>query len=108
MRMLLEISFPHQEFNNAVREGSAGDTMNRIIKESKPEAVYFTEQDGKRGCIMIVDVADPSKVPAFAEPWFLQFNADVKFRIVISPEELERAGLDALGRTWAAHPAVVA
>jgi hypothetical protein len=52
-------------------------------------------------------VADPSKVPSFAEPWFLQFNADVQFGIVMSPEELQRAGLDALGRKWAGQPAGV-
>ncbi len=50
---------------------------------------------------MIVDVADPSKVPALAEPWFLSFNADVTFHIVMSPEDLGRAGLDALGKKWA-------
>jgi hypothetical protein len=64
-------------------------------------AVYFTEYDGRRGAIMIVDVADPSKVPTLAEPWFLSFNADVTFHIVMNPEELGRAGLDAIGKKWA-------
>jgi hypothetical protein len=50
---------------------------------------------------MIVDVANPSDVPALAEPWFLSFNADVTFHIVMSPEDLARAGLDALGKKWA-------
>ena len=50
---------------------------------------------------MIVDVADPSKIPAFAEPWFLTFSADVEFHPVMSPEDLARAGLDALGKQWA-------
>ena len=49
---------------------------------------------------MIVDVADASKVPAIAEPWFLSFNADVSFHIVMSPEDLGRAGLDAIGKKW--------
>jgi hypothetical protein len=46
-------------------------------------------------------VADPSKVPALAEPWFLTFNADVKFEIVMTPADLEKAGLDQLGKRWA-------
>jgi hypothetical protein len=29
-------------------------------------AIYFTEQDGARGAIMIVNVADSSKIPALA------------------------------------------
>lgn len=101
MRMLVHAKFPHELFNAAVRNGSAGKTIERILAEAKPEAVYFTEYDGRRGAIMIVDVADPSKVPALAEPWFLSFNADVTFHIVMSPEELGRAGLDAIGKKWA-------
>jgi len=35
-----------------------------------------------------------------AEPWILTFEADVEFRVVMSPDELTRAGLDELGKTW--------
>ena len=101
MRMLVHVKFPHEPFNTAVRNGSVGKTIERILADAKAEAVYFTEYDGRRGAIMIVDVADPSKVPALAEPWFLSFNADVTFHIVMSPEELGRAGLDAIGKKWA-------
>jgi len=64
--------------------------------------VYFTEYGGRRGAILIVDVADPSKVPALAEPWFLSFNADVECHIVMSPEELGRADIDTIGKKWPA------
>lgn len=100
MRMLLHVKIPHKEFNAAVREGSAGQTLNRILEDTKPEAVYFTEYNGQRGAIMIVDVADPSQVPRFAEPWFLSFNANVEFHAVMTPEDLGRAGLDELGKKW--------
>jgi len=88
-------------FNAAVRDGSAGEKLKRILEATKPEAVYFMERDGQRGAIMIVDLEDPSKVPTFAEPWFLTFNADVRFHVVMSPEDLARAGLEALGKKWA-------
>jgi len=101
MRMLMHAKFPHEPFNAAVRDGTVGQKIKRILDEAKPEAVYFTEYKGRRGAIMIIDVADPSKVPAFAEPWFLAFNADVEFHIVMGPADLERAGLDALGKKWA-------
>jgi hypothetical protein len=39
-------------------------------------------------------------VPALSEPFFLAFGADVHFHIVMSPEDLGRAGLDALGSKW--------
>jgi hypothetical protein len=100
MRMLMNISFPHEEFNAAVRDGSIGGKVGRILEELKPEAVYFTEQDGRRGVILIVNLESPSQVPALAEPWFLMFNADVKFRIVMSPEDLKKAGIEELGTKW--------
>ena len=100
MKMLMQVRIPHQEFNTAVRDGTAGEKLNRILEETKPQAVYFTEFHGQRGAIMIVDLEDPSKVPAFAEPWFLTFNADVEFHAVMSPDDLKRAGLDSLGKKW--------
>jgi hypothetical protein len=50
---------------------------------------------------MIADVAEPSDVPRISEPWFLIFNADVKFHIVMSPDDLEKAGLEELAKKWA-------
>ena len=100
MRMLMHAKIPHDKFNAAVKDGTAGQKIRRILDEAKPEAVYFTEYDGRRGVIMIINVDDQSKVPSFAEPWFLTFNADVEFHIVMTPEDLGRAGLDALGKKW--------
>jgi hypothetical protein len=99
--MLLNVKIPHEKFNAAVKDGTVGKKIQSILAELKPEAVYFTETQGHRGAIMIVNVEDPSKVPMFAEPWFLLFNADCEFRVVISPEDLAKAGLDALGKKWA-------
>jgi hypothetical protein len=101
MRMLVHVKFPHESFNAAVQNGTVGKTMQRIIDEIKPEAVYFTEYGGRRSAVMIVDLPDPSAVPKISEPWFLSFNADVEFHVVMSPEDLGRAGLDALGKKWA-------
>jgi hypothetical protein len=50
---------------------------------------------------MVVNVDDPSQIPSLAEPWFLTFHAEVKFRVAMTPEELERGDLASLGREWA-------
>jgi hypothetical protein len=76
-------------------------TLGRILEDIKPEAVYFTEQNGHRGAILIVNINQPSEIPALAEPWFLNFNADCQLRIVMSPEDLQQAGLEELGKKWA-------
>jgi hypothetical protein len=100
MRMLMHVKIPPEEFNAAVRDGSVGKKIERILQETKPEAVYFTEYQGQRGAVMIVDLKDPSQVPTLAEPWFLLFNADVAFHVAMTPEDLGKAGLDALGKKW--------
>ena len=100
MRMLLHVRIPHEEFNAAVRDGTVGSKMKQILEATKAEAVYFTEYDGRRGAIMIININDPSEVPKFAEPWVLSFNADVQFHIAMTPEELGRAGLEKLGKKW--------
>ena len=100
MRMLLTASFPHEPFNSMVRTGTAGAVLGKILETLKPEAVYFTEEHGSRCAVLVVEVADQSRIPTFAEPFFLNFNADCRFRIVMSPEDLNRAGLDELGDKW--------
>ena len=100
MRVMLNVRFPHQPFNAAVKDGTAGPKMSRILEAIKPEAVYFTEQNGQRSAVVIADLPNASKVPALAEPWFLVFEATVEFRIIMSPEDLKKGGLDALGKKW--------
>ena len=100
MRMLMKITCPHGPFNELVKDGTVGAKIQSILESVKPEAVYFTNMDGHRGVIMIVNVPGPSSVPALAEPWFLTFDADVQFHIVMSPEELGRSGLEAIAKKW--------
>jgi len=100
MRMLLHVKFPHEPFNAAVKGGTAGKKIRRILDELKPEAVYFGDFQGHRGGIMIINLDDPSKIPAIAEPWFLTFNADCELHVVMTPEDLAKAGLDELGKKW--------
>ena len=101
MRMLLNVEFPHEPFNAAVRDGSVGAKIARIMEAIKPEAAYFIEQNGRRTAILIVQVEQSAQIPALAEPWFLQFNADCQFRIAMTPEDLQQAGLEELGKKWA-------
>lgn len=101
MRMLLHVELPLEPFNTAVRDGTAGQKIQKILEAIKPEAAYFSEFDGRRGGTLVVNVKDQSEIPKLAEPWFLTFNAEVKFRIAMTPEDLARANLGALGKKWA-------
>jgi hypothetical protein len=100
MRMLMNVVFPLEPFNSAVRDGSIGTLVMKIVEAIRPEAVYFTEYNGSRGATLVVDVKQASDIPALAEPWFLAFDAAVDFRIAMTPEDLGRSNLEALGKTW--------
>ena len=101
MRTIMLLQFPVEPFNTLVRSGKVADKIRQILDDAKPESVFFTERDGHRGAILIVDVASPSDIPRLAEPWFLTFSAEVEFRTAMTPEDLGRANLDALGKKWA-------
>jgi hypothetical protein len=100
MRMLMNITFPSEPFNSAARDGTVGLKIKRILDAQAPQAVYFTERDGERGAVLVVDVTEPSDIPALAEPWFLTFDATVELRIAMTPDDLARGKLDVLGKTW--------
>jgi hypothetical protein len=99
--MIMLVQFPIEPFNTALRNGTIGETMHRILEAIKPESAYFTERDGHRGGIFVVNLDSPSDIPRLAEPWFLSFNATVEFRIAMTPEDLGRADLSAMGKKWA-------
>ena len=101
MRMIMNVRIPHEPFNTLTKKGKAGEILQTIIQELKPESIFFTEQGGTRGAVAIIDVNDPSEIPSFSEPFFLNFNADCEFRVAMSPEDLGKAGLEDLGRKWA-------
>lgn len=101
MKMLLSVEFPPEPFNSLARSGKVGGLIGQILETIKPETAYFTERDGKRGAIFVVDVKTPSDVPFYAEPFFLTFHANCNFRIIMSPEDLKKADLEGLGKKWA-------
>jgi hypothetical protein len=74
--------------------------MARILEETKPEAAYFTSKDGNRGGYLIYNMSQASEIPRLAEPWFLTFEAKVEFMPAMTPEDLQKAGLDELAKKW--------
>ena len=100
MRMLLHIECPLEPFNALVRNGTAGQKIQKILEAIKREAAYFSEFDGKRGGTLVVNVISPSEIPALAEPFFLTFNAETRFRVAMTPEDLGEANLGTLGKAW--------
>jgi len=100
MRIMMNVKFPNHEFNAALRNGTLSKLIERILDSIKPESVYFSEQNGRRGCVMVVNVKEPSEIPKIAEPFFLCLNADVEFGIAMTPEDLRKANLEEITEKW--------
>ena len=101
MRFLIKTTIPTEAGNAAVRDGSIGEKAMRIIKEQKPEAVYFVEEGGQRTQYLVVNMDSANQLPSIAEPWWLTFGGTVETHQAMTPEDLEQAGLEGIAKTWA-------
>jgi hypothetical protein len=99
--MIVYLTFPVETFNAAVKDGSAGAKIKKILDRVKPEGAYFTDRNGQRSGVLIVDVADASKIPAMVEPWMLSFNAGIEIHPAMSAGDLASSGIDGIGKDWA-------
>jgi hypothetical protein len=91
MRFLIKVNIPVEAGNVAARAGKLGSTIQSILEDQKPEAVYFTDNNGQRTGFLFVEMQDASQIPALAEPWFLAFNASIEIHPVMVPADLAKA-----------------
>jgi hypothetical protein len=92
MRFLVKVNIPVEAGNAAAKAGRLGTTIQSIVTDLKPEAVYFTDDNGQRTAFLFLEMQDASQIPAIAEPWFLAFNASIEIHPVMVPDDLVRAG----------------
>lgn len=92
MRILLKVTLPVEPANAAARAGKLGTIIQSILSDLKPEAAYFSDNEGQRAGYIFLDLKDASQIPAIAEPWFLAFNASIEIHPVMIPEDLMKAG----------------
>ena len=48
MRFLVKVNIPVEAGNGAAKAGKLGTTIQSILADLKPEAVYFTDDNGQR------------------------------------------------------------
>ena len=92
MRFLVKVNIPVEAGNQAVKAGTLGTTIQAILADVQPEAVYFVDDNGQRTALVFLDMQDASQIPAMVEPWLLAFNARIELHPVMVPEDLMKAG----------------
>ena len=92
MRFLLKVNIPVEAGNTAAKAGELGATIQSILADLKPDAAYFTDDNGQRTAFIILEMRDASQIPALVEPWFLAFNASIELHPVMIAADLASAG----------------
>ena len=90
MRMLLKIQMDVEAGNRAIKDGSFGQVLERVMGRIEPEAAYFTAVDGKRTGLIFFDLKQPSDIPAIAEPFFMTVGAAIEFLPAMTADDVQK------------------
>ena len=74
-----------------VKDPNLQNRVDTVMGDIRPEATYFTIEDGQRTLYFIVNVDNPEDMPRIAEPLWLSWKADVTFLPAFTPEDMEKA-----------------
>ncbi|MFE9442857.1 hypothetical protein ACFYO2_28585 [Streptomyces sp. NPDC006602] len=97
MRVLLKASMDTEKANEAIRNGTLGKLIQESVEQIKPEAAYFTVENGQRTAFLVFDMQDSSQMPVISEPFFLQLGAKISYTPVMNLDDVQK-GLSQLGR----------
>jgi hypothetical protein len=90
MRFMLTVRVPPEEGNAAMKDGRFMPAFQSIMEELQPEAAYFATVEGARGGYLVVNMDDPSQLPAICEPFFLGLGATVQIDPVFTLDDMPR------------------
>jgi hypothetical protein len=91
MRFMLTVRVPPEEGNAAMRDGRFMPAFQSIVEDLQPEAAYLAEIEGARGAYFVINMDDPSQMPAIFEPFYLGLGATVQIAPVFSLDDVPGA-----------------
>jgi hypothetical protein len=95
MRMMLRARVNTAKGNEAVKNGTLPKVIGAFMERAKPEAAYFTLDNGERVGFFIFDMKDSSQMPSLGEEFFMELGADLQLTPVMNADDL-KAGFEAL------------
>ena len=97
MRTMMRVTIPVEPGNAAIKSGRLPQLMGEAMARMKPEAAYFTADNGARTAYFFLDLRDQSDIPVYAEPFFMELNASIEFMPVMNADDLKK-GLSQISR----------
>jgi hypothetical protein len=91
MRILLKASLDTAASNRHIQNGTLGPLMKSVMDELKPEAAYFTLENGKRAAYVFMNIEDASEIPRICEPFLLALEAEVEVTPAMNSDDIRKA-----------------
>ncbi len=95
MRMLMKVQLDPAGMKEIVDRGEMPEFMETTLERIRPEATYFTMENGRRTALFVFDLKEPSDLPRLSEPFFETGDAQIQCSPVMTVDDL-KAGLKKL------------
>ena len=95
MRMMLQVHIDAVDGSEAIESGEMQKAIGAFSEKFKPEAAYFTVEDGRRASFFVFDMKDASQMPLVSEEFFA-LGADIHLTPVMTADDLMK-GIKAAG-----------
>jgi hypothetical protein len=89
MRMMMKVTIPTDAGNKAILDGSLPKIMMGFAEQFKPEAAFFSSDNGDRAAFFFFEMADATQMPAACEPFFLHLNAKIQLSPAMTPADMQ-------------------
>lgn len=91
MRVLVRAMIPTVAGNKMVKDPNFLKTIEDYTKKFNCEAAYFTEVNGNRTMVLVLDLPSTDMIPAIAEPLFQGYDANVEIHPAMNLDDLKKA-----------------
>ena len=91
MRVLVRAMIPTVAGNKMIKDPNFLKNLEEYLQKFNCEAAYFTEVNGSRTMVLILDLPSTEMIPAIVEPLFQGFDANVEIHPAMNLDELKKA-----------------
>ena len=86
MRFMTKVTIPSEKWDEAQKSGTIQGTIESAMQKLRPEAAYFSEEEGKRECIFVFNL----DMPSLLKPLFPNLGASFEGRAVTNAAEFQQ------------------